>query len=201
MYRSIRWIHGQLALALALAVFVYAISGWLIPNGRFLFPEVPSVIETRRVDGLAQAGEAAGSLDREAALRLAMILRDELDLPGRLVDVRGDATGGTARLSSASTRTALRWTAGSDEVQLTIRPSSIGHSLAALHRVHGARGGPEYFLFSVVVDGVGVAMIVFGVTGVILWWQIKPKKGLGIGILGASSALTLGWIALLTWGP
>ncbi len=198
MYKTIRWIHGQLALALALAVLMYAVSGWFIEYGRLFFPQTPTVNETHNV---AELSASAALEDEGAARRAAFAIRDALDLPGRLVEIRAQAPGWVARFASASQRTRVAWSPGRPEVRLEIRPASFGPSLTTLHRVHGASGGPAYFLFAVVVDLVGVAMILYAITGVILWWKLKRKKRLGLSLLAASSAFTLGWIAVLAWGP
>lgn len=202
VYSSIRWIHGQLALTLALAVLMYATSGWFIQYGRLFFPETPTLNETRSVAGLAHEAALEPALEAaDAASERAIRLRDSLDIPGRLLEVRPAGPGWRAKFASASQRTELTWRPASDDVQLEIRPASFGPSFTTLHRVHGAHGGAAYLLFAVLVDLVGVAMIVYAITGVILWWKIKRKKRLGLGLLGAGSALTLVWMSLLAWGP
>jgi hypothetical protein len=187
-----------LALSLALAVLMYATSGWFIQYGRLFFPETPTLNETRTVDGLA----VGPALETEAAASdRALELRDTLEISGRLKGVRAEGAGWRAKFASASRRTEASWQPGSDEVQLEIRPASFGPSFTTLHRVHGAHGGVAYLLFALLVDLVGVAMIVYAITGVILWWQIKRKRTLGLSVLGAGSALTLVWMSMLAWGP
>ena len=197
MYEAIRWIHGQLALALAVATFVYAISGWMIEY-LYLFPSARTSYQTLQVDALAGAG---GAEDKPAARALARALRDELDVPGRLHEIHRNGSEWTARFSAPSTGTQLRWSDGDAEVQVETRHSSIGGALAGLHFVHGASGGPAYLAFALMVDLVAVAMVVFAITGVTLWWQLKRRRlGLGLATLAASSLATAAWIAQLTWG-
>jgi len=42
-----------------------------------------------------------------------------------------------------------------------------------IHRIHGFEGGPLYFVWGVLLDLTAVSMIIFSVTGILLWYRIR----------------------------
>ena len=197
MYRSIRWLHTYLGLSLFLAVFVYALSGWLIEHSKHF--GVPSHETTSRVHVEMLRG-AAGETYPEAN-RQARELRMALAVEGRIQKVKQLEEGWRAYVHTASHDTFLTWRPGDPEVEVLVRDRNLAASLTKLHKIHAIKGSRAFMLFALMVDGVAVAMMVFAVTGVYLWWKIKRKHTLGLVIMGASSSVTLAWIAVLAWGP
>lgn len=62
--------------------------------------------------------------------------------------------------------------------QLTVQTeTTLRSKLLRLHTLHGSPGylGARW-LWARAVDAMGVAMIVWGLTGLIMWWSIKPTR-------------------------
>ncbi len=191
MYKTLRKIHGYLGLALAAAVFFYAISGWLIYHGgRFGEP----VVVEARVTSDAFSAEAK---DRAAARRIVEASADELAIVGRFKSVRPAAGGWHANFKSASVQQEVRWIPGQGTASIKTRTFTTAGALAGLHRVYGTSGGPAHFAFAILVDFVALAMLGFALSGVYLWWKIKRKRMPGWVTLGASTAATVGLVLQL----
>ncbi|MGL4423985.1 MAG: PepSY domain-containing protein, partial [Gemmataceae bacterium] len=68
-----------------------------------------------------------------------------------------------------------------------------------LLRLHTAHGYPtetnSRWAWALIVDAMAVTMCFWGLTGLIMWWQIKATRRLGavVLILSALAAATLGW--------
>ena len=197
MYRSIRWLHTYAGLALSLAVLAYALSGWLIEHSKHF--GVPSHDTELRVHAEMLRGTTAETYPEAA--RQARELRVELAVEGRIQQLEQLDDGWRAYVHTVSHDTYLTWRPGDPEVEVLVRDRNLAASLTKLHKIHGLKGSRSFVLFAIMLDVVSVAMIVFAVTGVYLWWKIKRKHTLGWAILGASSSVTILWIGLLTWGP
>ena len=198
MYRKIRWLHAYTGLALVLAVIAYALSGWLIEHSKH-FGE-PSRDTTSRVHVETLRGAVVET--HPQAARQARELRDALAVEGRIQQLeRLEGGRWRAYVHTVSQDTFLTWQPGDPEVQVLIRDRNLAASLTKLHKIHGLTGSRTFQLFGLMVDVVAVAMIVFAITGIYLWWQIKRRHALGLAILGVTSSVTIAWIALLTWGP
>lgn len=82
----------------------------------------------------------------------------------------------------------------------------LGTALGRLHKLHGypENGGLRWF-WSAFGDATGVTMVFWGLSGLIMWWQMKPTRVLGIcGIsLAAVAALFVfgGTYNFLFFGP
>lgn len=64
-------------------------------------------------------------------------------------------------------------------------------------RLHTSHGQPPYWngrmFWSVILDAMAIAMVSWGVTGVIMWWTIKRTRFVG-GIVIAASVCTAFWL-------
>lgn len=61
-------------------------------------------------------------------------------------------------------------------------------AMVIFHRLHGYGGGFTYDVYLFMMDISSIALIVFAITGILMWWQLKKSKGLGIIILMVSLA-------------
>lgn len=80
---------------------------------------------------------------------------------------------------------------------------SVRRFLLRLHTAHGypAEGGSKWW-WAVIVDAMAFVMVFWGASGLLMWWQIKATRRIGIPILISSAVtatvLTMGMYALLT---
>lgn len=74
--------------------------------------------------------------------------------------------------------------------------AGLGETLTHLHKQHGYKSSVLEWLWAVVVDVMACVMVLWGLTGLWMWWQMKRRRPLG-GLLmaagiGLSTALGLG---------
>jgi len=81
-------------------------------------------------------------------------------------------------------------------------PLSTRRFLLRLHTAHGFPGapGPRWY-WAIIVDAMAAVMVFWGLSGLLMWWQIKATRGVGL-LLTLSAALAtvlvLGMHAALT---
>lgn len=107
-----------------------------------------------------------------------------------------------------------RWNAvyslASGEVSARAADAPHGMSLnALLGRLHKTHHYPDRrsarWFWNFLADATGITMVFWGLSGVIMWWQLKPTRLLGV--LGLSAAAVLaalvftGTFSHLTFGP
>jgi len=71
--------------------------------------------------------------------------------------------------------------------------------LAGFHRLHGYGGGWLYDLWAVLYDLASAAMIVFAVTGVVLWHRLARPRWPGWVLLACGLAFTASTLSYLLW--
>jgi hypothetical protein len=79
--------------------------------------------------------------------------------------------------------------------EVTITEKDLGFNGAAngLHRLRGYRGGTFYVVWATFYDLASCAMIVFAISGVILWFQSTVRRTAGLSCLAGS----FGFVALM----
>jgi hypothetical protein len=187
----IRRIHLGSAFVLLGFVLMYFITGYVLTHGAW-FGETPEQV-VRRTEPfpgeLSAAPEAAG---------FALQLRERLGLRGKpsKVEHRSD---GTWRVSFAHPGHVTEVTIPADRSTLSLVEKHQGWQriLVGLHRLHGYGGGGLYTLWALLVDVTAVSMIVFAVSGLVLWHRMTRDRRLGWGILSAGFVLTASTLAYL----
>lgn len=86
---------------------------------------------------------------------------------------------------------------------LTIKKSEHGarHIVVGLHRLHGYGGGFLYDIYALMLDLSSIAVMLFSLSGIYLWWGSTRQKLPGVVALGLSVAFTLGMIVHLMTHP
>lgn len=189
-YALTRQIHLFAGLILALAILFYTISGMTFVYSKWI-PREPTRDST-------EATYVPAGITTEAALRDYMASRAHAS--GRTDGFNRLPKGGfIQRWSSPAMRVDAEFSA--DHTVLTIKRSRFGpvRLLRNFHTLSGARGGVGYFAWWLLLDIVSVAMLVFAVTGFLLWYRSTKDRRLGWLIFGGSWAYTLGLIAWLSW--
>ncbi|NND31915.1 MAG: hypothetical protein HKN76_04935 [Saprospiraceae bacterium] len=110
------------------------------------------------------------------------------DIKGRLNNERINASGEKImQFNSAATNTTLKINATGDEVEITRNEKNLAHSIIGVHRLSGYDGPLKYNLYALFLDAVGISLILFTITGVIMWLRLlkNNKWAWGIFIAGA----------------
>ncbi|MEN0019970.1 MAG: hypothetical protein AAF747_03695 [Planctomycetota bacterium] len=79
------------------------------------------------------------------------------------------------------------------------RPYDVRTFLTRLHRSHGySRDDSSRWLWALAVDVTSSMMVFWAISGMIMWWQIKPTRSLGMAfvVLGVIAVFALGWAML-----
>lgn len=188
--------HLASALLLAGTLFAYALTGFAVVHGSW-FPDnderssasVAFDYDASQLDEPstweATADHAATQLQLGGRIKLAK----KLDRKGRL-EIRFH------RLSHLAT---LWLGPGKGNAVLEHRDLGLAPTLHNVHKLHGSRGGTGYLLASLWIDLTAIAMILFALTGVALWFWLRADR-LGAAILAASTLSTLAAVAALTFG-
>ena len=96
---------------------------------------------------------------------------------------------------------------GGRESGLSNSPLGFRSTLLRLHMLHTYPDSVNTrWLWSLAVDATGIMLILWGATGLIMWWQIKPTRLLGIisifSALLITIIITVGTVKLITFdGP
>ncbi len=114
---------------------------------------------------------------------------------------------GTVTLRRAGAPT-LRYRTDTEEVvvaldrgQVTLRQAAgfdLGRLLMRLHTAHGY-GGDRFsrLLWAAVVDAMAAAMVLWAVSGLVMWWQKRSHRRIGLYILAATVAATAALVVFL----
>ena len=145
-------------------------------------------------DGAEALFETAGiTIDQRPRMRL----RPAPELQFQLTDEAGKVWNTTFNLAN-----------GQLAGRAAQSPSGLGFrdSLTRLHRLHqypDAVGARWFWTF--LADATALTMVFWGISGALMWWQIKPTRLLGVGAV--SVAVVIAWLIIagtlaeLTFGP
>ena len=75
-----------------------------------------------------------------------------------------------------------------DEVKIRILEKNLNGTIIGFHRMRGFGGPLQYSLYAVLLDIVGLSLILFAITGIIMWLRILNHNKI------AWTILTLGFV-------
>ena len=191
-HATLRTIHGVLALALAALLALYAVSGWLISH-RVGGGAPAERTESQRVGVVVGEHEAPARVGELAAQAAAAA-----GLAGARVESAKFADGAwRVKLTRVARSAEVTLTPGAVEARVALRDAALGEGVKRLHRLtaKGASGGR--LAWGIGIDLLSLALLVFALTGVLLFLAQKRDRRLGWTLLGASTLYTLGGIAWL----
>ncbi len=189
-HETLRSLHGLLALALAALLGLYVLSGWMIIHrvGGGTPAETSVVV---RAGAIGDQSEDPGRV-REAALAAAR----DAGLGGARFESAKFAGGAWhVKLGRVARSAEVTLTPGAAEARVALRDAALGEGLKRLHRVNAKGASGARLAWAVGVDALAIALLVFALTGVLLFRALKRDRRLGWALLGASTLYTLGGIA------
>ena len=191
MYLLIRRIHLFTGLLLLLFVFMYFVSGYVIIHRPWFGKNAPKT--STRTETLEFNGETS----EEA---MAKFLQDRFDLRGRSGAIK-HRPDGSVQFNFARPGTIHEAVVASEGKQVTITSKEFGFADLAngMHRLHGYKGGWLYWVWALFFDLASAALIVFALTGVVLWYQMGGNRIPGLICLLVSFGFTAAMISYLMW--
>jgi hypothetical protein len=191
MYHLIRKIHLFTGLLLLVFVIMYFASGYVMIHPRWFGERQPKLsVRTEALNFPAEPSDGAFA----ERLKEAFGLRGQSSPPERRKD-------GSTRFNFVRPGTAFQADLSPDGKQITITRKDFGFSGLAngMHRLRGYHGGWLYYLWAFLYDLASGALIIFAITGIILWYQSCSRRLAGWACLAASFGFTAGMICYLMW--
>ncbi len=185
-YATLRTIHGVIALALATLLALYAVSGWLIIHRTG--GGTPETVATR-----VPIAPIAGASEDVARVRAA----------GAEAAASAGLTGGklgVAKFENGAWHVSIARVArsaevtlrpGAAEAEVVLRSPALGEGIKRLHRVNAGGASGWRLAWVLAVDLLSVALLLFSLTGVLLFLAVKRTRRLGWLTLGAGTLYTL----------
>lgn len=189
LYQTIRKIHLFVTLVLATFIFMYFATGFIMIYEETFQRKNISVEKVRqRIDGIRSIAPDS----------LVEWLREKYNLHGRAsFDENTDRV--KVDFSHPGTVATVRVPRSSDSVFVEVKKGDLNTLLHHYHRLHGYRGGLNYFAWAFVYDLSAASMIVFSITGFYLWYKTERKRLPGWLVFAASTLLTFSTIVYLTF--
>ncbi len=189
MYQLIRRMHLFTGLVLLVFVLMYFISGYVLIHEHWFGGREPKV--TKRVESLDVPLRASDAL-------LASQVQDRFHLSGQssTPEHRKD---GWVRISYVRPGRTFQVAINPEGKQVTITRNDFGFAGVAngMHRLRGYHGGWVYWLWAAMYDLASAGLIVFAITGIVLWYQSTSRRLAGWLCLAAGFGFTAAMIAYL----
>lgn len=191
MYRQLRKVHQIAGLVVLAFLAMYVLSGMVLVHRSWFDESAPE--RTTRTVKPEYSGE-------DTVEGWEAFLRDDLDLRGQVRSRRTQRDGG---LEITIARPGITHVAEISRDRTTVRiteeRTSWPETAIAFHRLHGYGGAWAYTLWAAIYDLVSVALIVFALTGVYLWYKLTRRRWIGWLVLGVSCGYTVGSVLYLLY--
>lgn len=192
LYQIIRRIHLYTAFFLLSFVLMYFATGYLMIHEGLLENHNPEK-KTRNLH-LKYKGEKTPEA-YAAYLEASFGLEGKRQPPQR----REDGSWRFAYSRPGTSYEAVVSAAG-DSVRITESREHLRRTLVGFHRLHGYGGGLLYDVWAVCYDLASLALILFTLSGICLWYKLTQRHLLGWLLLFLSfglTAVTVGYLFIL----
>jgi len=190
-HQLIRRLHLVSAFVLLAFVVMYFVTGFVLTHGGLLGEATEQVV--RRTEPFPE-----GLSRRPGDAAFASSLGTTLGLRGKpsKVEHRKD---GTWRVSYFHPGHLTEVTLPADRGPMTVVEKRFGWQrvLIGLHRLHGYGGAAVYDVWALMLDLASASMILFAITGVLLWHRLSGDHRPGWIVLAAGFLLTASTVTYL----
>lgn len=183
-YNLVRKIHLYIAFSILSFVFMYFVTGFILIHETWFLKSKPKTTSQQYAMDIA---DTAG-LDKIAAhLESKFNIHAKREKAVRNND--GSLYFEYTKPGGSFAFTILP--GGAKVVVKTMQFTSAG-TMVGFHRIHGYGGGWLYTIYVLMMDLASIATILFGLTGLYLWYKLmRKKKKWGIIILSLSTGYTI----------
>jgi len=166
---------------------MYFVSGWvMIMEGSFPRETIEEIKEIKIIQSIQSASDT----------ELVDQLQDHFDLSGQYVIQKNDRRT-RVTFNHPGTNAEVIIPNNTDSVIVTTREGNKIAVLQGYHRLHGYRGGWNYYLWAFMYDLSALSMIVFALSGFYLWYKMERNHRVGWLIFGGFSTFTASIIIYL----
>jgi len=192
-YQLIRKLHLYIAFSVLAFVFMYFVTGFILIHENWFLkskPTTSSVHYTVHIPDTSSVDKIAAYTEEKFGIH-AKKERAEKNNDGSLY-FEYSKPGGSFAITILP--------GGAKSIVKTTQFTAAG-TMVGFHRVHGYGGGWLYDFYILMMDLASVATILFGLTGLYLWYiLLRKKKKWGAIILAAGIGYTITVITLLMNG-
>jgi hypothetical protein len=194
MYNVIRRIHLYCGLIIVIFVMMYSVSGFIMTHRPWF--NVPHPGPTTRSAALESA-------DDQPDQQLSADVQRQLSLAGRIQFPQKQPSANVTRFWINRPGTMIRVDVSRPQRLILLNTQRVGWDgkLIMLHKVNGYDAEPIFDAYALFCDLTGVAMILFALSGVYLWWRRTTKHLWGILCLIASCGYGVGMMVYLAYAP
>lgn len=120
----------------------------------------------------------------------------EHGVPGRMVKSYKNNAGHTVlEYRNAATHTRMTFIAATGQVDVVRTTKSKADAFVGIHRNRGYGGGLSYNVYAFFLDVLGVSLILFAITGIIMWMKMLKGNGWAwLILLGGLAYFGLVWM-------
>lgn len=183
-YQFIRKLHLYIAFSIMSFVFMYFVSGFILIHESWFLkskPKTETFEEVVQIPVNSSIDEASNYVEKKLDIH-AKPERAEKNNDESLY-FEYSKPGGTLTVTILS--------GGAKAIVKATQFTAAG-TMVGFHRVHGYGGGWIYNLYVLMMDLASIATILFGFTGLYLWYRLMRKnRKWGVVIISASLAYTI----------
>lgn len=177
-YQIIRKIHLYASLSIVLLLLMYVITSYLMIHSELFdtYKQTENVVEL--------AIEPSDVLEENWTKFI-----DKHNIRGRLTRENISPSGEiTKEYSSVSGSFKITVSSNKNLVTIKKQKKSLTGTLVGFHRQHGYQGPVQYTMYAAMLDLVGVNLIVFAITGMVLWLKLLKNNRIAWAVLLAGLA-------------
>ena len=184
-YKTIRKIHLYASLPVVLLLLMYVVSSYfMIHYERFN--------TYQRVEQVEQISVNADEVYQE---NWRIFLRKN-GISGKMTDEKKTPEGDwVGEYSRAGSQYLVTLSASNDLVEIKTIQANLPGFVVGLHRIRGYSGPWQYQVYAVLLDIVGVSLIIFAITGAILWLKLL-KNDVFAWVIFAAGLIYVGVVML-----
>ena len=177
-YHIIRKIHLYASLSIVLLLLMYVVTSYLMIHAELFntYNQTENVVELEI--------EPSDVLEENWTEFI-----NKHNIGGRLTREDISPSGEITReYSSVSGSSKINVSSNKSLVTIKKQEKSLTGTLVGFHRQRGYQGPPHYTMYAVMLDLVGVNLIIFAITGMVLWLKLLKNNRIAWAILLAGLA-------------
>lgn len=188
-YQFIRKLHLYIAFSVLSFVFMYFVSGFILIHEGWFLKSKPTTSTLQY---------AVHIPDTSSMDKIAAYVENKFDIHAKREKAERNIDGSPYfEYSKPGGSVAITILPGSAKAIVKTTQFSAAGTMVGFHKVHGYGGGWLFNFYVLMMDLASIATILFGMTGLYLWYKLmRKKKKWGIIILTGSFGYT---IMIILW--